>query len=642
MKAISYLLAALAAIAPLAAATATPHYTVIGWNDLGMHCMDSDYTVFSILPPFNVIHAQLIDSSGKLVTNVASFTCTYAGVADPTGSINTTSYLKTTFWQNVKSFFGVQLAPDAGLEGFNMPGVNNVPQAMAADTSINGFTAKGIPLTPYDNSGSKNYYPLMHITARNSAGTVVASTNIVLPVSDEMDCRACHASGSQAAAMPPTGWVNNSNPEKDFRLNVLLLHDEVQPNPAAYQQYLAQAGYGSGLYVSAMKGTPVLCARCHVSNALAPYGVPGIAGIPPLTMSVHSNHATVIDPSTGLSLNDENNRNACYTCHPGSTTRCLRGAMGNAVAADGTMAMQCQSCHGNMSAVGATTRTGWLDEPNCQACHTGTATHNNGQIRYTNALDASGSLRVPVDTTYATNPNTPNPGTSLYRFSSGHGGLQCEACHGPTHAELPSSEVNDNLQSIAIQGHYGKLVDCVSCHNSQPNTLTGGPHGMHPVGQVWVSRHSDAVESAGKGVCQSCHGSDYKGTVLSYAQGVRVLNTEFGTKKFWRGFQVSCYACHNGPNDDSPSPNHPPVAANGTAATLMNQAVPVTLQATDADHNTLTYRVVGQGANGRVGLSGNIATYFPNAGFTGTDKFTFAAWDGFTNSNLGTIKVTVQ
>ena len=33
---------------------------VLGWNNLGMHCMDSDYSVFSILPPYNTIEAQLI------------------------------------------------------------------------------------------------------------------------------------------------------------------------------------------------------------------------------------------------------------------------------------------------------------------------------------------------------------------------------------------------------------------------------------------------------------------------------------------------------------------------------------------------------------------------------------------------------
>ena len=42
-------------------------WTVAAWNDLAMHCMDGDYSVFSILPPYNTIHAQVINPSGKLV-----------------------------------------------------------------------------------------------------------------------------------------------------------------------------------------------------------------------------------------------------------------------------------------------------------------------------------------------------------------------------------------------------------------------------------------------------------------------------------------------------------------------------------------------------------------------------------------------
>ncbi len=34
-----------------------------------MHCMDSDYSVFSILPPYNTIQAHLINASGQLVKN---------------------------------------------------------------------------------------------------------------------------------------------------------------------------------------------------------------------------------------------------------------------------------------------------------------------------------------------------------------------------------------------------------------------------------------------------------------------------------------------------------------------------------------------------------------------------------------------
>ena len=47
--------------------------------------------------------------------------------------------------------------------------------------------------------------------------------------------------------------------------------------------------------------------------------------------------AYVLDPVTGLTLESNDNHSACYRCHPGSATRCLRGAMGASVAADGTV-----------------------------------------------------------------------------------------------------------------------------------------------------------------------------------------------------------------------------------------------------------------------------------------------------------------
>ena len=44
--------------------------------------MDSDYSVFSILPPYNTIEAQLI-VGGLLIINSSSYTVTYEAVADP-------------------------------------------------------------------------------------------------------------------------------------------------------------------------------------------------------------------------------------------------------------------------------------------------------------------------------------------------------------------------------------------------------------------------------------------------------------------------------------------------------------------------------------------------------------------------------
>ena len=615
-------------------------WKIVGWNNLGMHCMDADFSVFAILPPYNTIQAHVIDPSGRLVKSPQEVTVTYQAIADPHGSINTTSAGKTNFWQNVSALFGAALPTDAGLAGKNMPGAGNSPKPMTFDPAMNWFIAEGIPITPYDDTHAKNYYPMMRLVARDSSGAVLATSDIVLPVSDEMDCTSCHASGSPgSAAKPAAGWVNDADPQRDFRRNILRLHDERHLSDPPYVAALAAAGYASaGLSATAAGGKAVLCARCHGSEALPGSGV---AGIPPLTAAMHGRHANVTDPTNTMTLEMSANRSACYRCHPGSETRCLRGAMGNAVAANGTMAIQCQNCHGSMSAVGSPSRTGWFDEPTCQQCHTGTATHNNGQIRYTSSLEASGLPRQAVDRAFATSDNTPAPGISLYRFSAGHGGLQCSACHGSTHAEYPSSHGNDNLQSAAIQGHVGTLGECASCHGTAPSTTSGGPHGMHPVGQEWVSRHPDVAEGSGSSQCRTCHGADYRGTVLSRAFAARTITSEKGNLQLWRGFQVGCYGCHNGPSSEDRNVNRAAVVANTSASTAAGVPVTIALSASDADGNPLTLRVVGQPHNGTAGISGRTATYFPYAGSSGSDTFTFAAWDGSIDSNLGTVTLAV-
>ena len=614
-------------------------YTLIGWNNLGMHCMDSDYSVFSILPPYNTVYAQLIDRNGRLVTSTSGLTVTYEAVSDPSGSINSTSAGKTQFWDEVLSLFGVSLPVDAGLAGKNMPGAANQPQAMDFDPASSNFIAEGIPLTPYDDAGRKNYYPLMHLVARDGTGSILAQTDVVLPVSDEMDCRACHASDSSDAAKPTSGWVRDGNPERDYRLNILLLHDQMNGGNAVYKPALIRQGYdGNGLYPTVTAGNkPILCAGCHGSNALPGTG---LAGISPLTQAVHSLHGGVVDPTQGITLDSDENRSACYRCHPGSSTRCLRGVMGSSVAPDGTRAIHCQDCHGPMSAVGSTNRQGWLNEPNCQSCHTGNSTTNSGQLRYTSAFDTPGHYRQPASSLFATNPDTPLPGTSLFRFSRGHGGLFCSACHGSTHAEYPSTHLNDNIQSTQLQDTAGTIADCATCHNLQPSTVTGGPHGIHPVGQQWANGHGDIAEH-GASQCQACHGADYRGTELSRSLGNRTFSTRFGVKTFWRGFRIGCYACHNGPSSENSNPNRAPVATSGSARAIMGRSLTIPLTVSDADGNSLSVRVVAQPAHGTVAISGRTATYYPEANYAGPDSFTFAAWDGSTDSNLGTVSLNV-
>jgi hypothetical protein len=344
-----------------------------------------------------------------------------------------------------------------------------------------------------------------------------------------MSCKTCHASSSGDAAKPTAGWVNDADPEKDWKRNILLLHD--QNHPTAITRAGMGATYTGGTLSNTVTGgQPVLCAGCHKSNAL---GTDHVVSIPPLTASIHSKHTSVVNPNTGATLESDSTRTACCLCHPGSVTKCLRGVMGNAVDANGKPLIDCQSCHGPMSSVGMAGRDGWLDEPNCQNCHDRPAT-GVAFTRGTSVFSSGTTVRTLVDPLFATNANTPTMGKSLYRFSSGHGGLQCEACHGSTHAEYPSSHANDNVQVLALQGHTGTICECAVCHATGiNNSVNGGPHGMHITGAAWVSQHRSVGWST---ACAVCHGNDARGTPLS-----KVLAT---------GQIIGCYNCHNGPSGD--------------------------------------------------------------------------------------------
>ncbi|EGV51254.1 cytochrome c5530 family protein [endosymbiont of Riftia pachyptila (vent Ph05)] len=85
---------------------------VISANDLGMHCADLDYQVFSILPPFNVVHAQVVkkgvEGQPPEILDDTQLELTYVATSsanDPVGagSINTTSQngevYKSNFWE---------------------------------------------------------------------------------------------------------------------------------------------------------------------------------------------------------------------------------------------------------------------------------------------------------------------------------------------------------------------------------------------------------------------------------------------------------------------------------------------------------------------------------------------------------------
>lgn len=518
---------------PDGSAAASSNYALTAWGELGMHCIDGkDYSVFSVLPPYNVIHAQLIQKTEPPTLITTGVTITYQATADTKGSINSSSGKKTNFWSNVAALFLANVPLETGLAGYKTQ--SSKPYNLTYNSSLGYWEAVGIPTVPYDDKGVWNPYPMALLTARDASGNVLATAKIVLAVSDEMSCKNCHASGTDVAAEPAAGWVNNPDPAKDTKLNILKKHDDRWP----ITQYLSQLSargynYQASLYQTALSGTPVLCAACHSDNALA---ASGLTGINSLSQDMHGLHGPQMNPATGLTLdNTADDLNSCYLCHPGPTTQCKRGAMNK---------RSCASCHGNVSYVGANgTRNPWFIEPSCQMCH-------NASQRYTTTFDAGGNWRQTSDATFATNNNVPISGADLYRFSKGHGNVYCSGCHGSPHAEFPTLQANDNVYPTKLQGYAAKITECSACHASTLSaTVNGGPHGIHTVGQAWVNAHPDYVDSHGSKSCTYCHGADYKGLPLSASKLARKFAVDDGgTKSFPAGHQFNCYDCHNGPN----------------------------------------------------------------------------------------------
>ena len=245
---------------------ASGSYVVLGYNDLGMHCLNQDFSQFMVLPPYNNLYAQVISRSGEDPHLVSSgVTVSY------TIPSNTHSADKTNFWNFVQALLGVNPAPNVGLTGNGLAG-NMKP------SGDNDWLATGIPITPVLDNGQTNPYPLATITVKTSGGQQVASTQAVVPVSWEMRCDLCH--GGQGG--------------KVTAKNILQSHDRL---------------HGTNL----MAARPVVCGSCHAQPEL---GLSGQPGLPNLSRAMHHAHASRMGM---VSLTNE-----CYACHPGPETQCFR------------------------------------------------------------------------------------------------------------------------------------------------------------------------------------------------------------------------------------------------------------------------------------------------------------------------------
>jgi hypothetical protein len=294
-------------------------YSIFAVNDLGMHCIQPDYSAMMVLPPANFLHVQVFKKGGgsaKLVTTGITVEYAVKNMGDPAANLN--------FWQYAKDY-GFDVPSGTGITG------NTLSGALTLSKDGKYWEATAIPAVPYDAQGQFNAYPTCEVTVKDSSGNLLAvQPVVVLPVSDEMRCDNCHDKTNTFAS-------------------ILSTHDELS---------------NTTLAADLAAGKRHACNECHADNVL---NAPGQSGVKSLSEAMHGYHASKMASMNKMSV-------SCYNCHPGEKTQCLRGVMAAA-------GLTCEDpkCHGTIDNVAQTIADGrqpWLNEPDCGNCHENASNEN--------------------------------------------------------------------------------------------------------------------------------------------------------------------------------------------------------------------------------------------------------------------------
>ncbi len=294
-------------------------YVLLAWSDRGMHFMNRDHEVMSLMPPHSTLHAQVVhrsntdDSSKSGMPGVAASWPrieTKDLVLEYSIPGNTWSAGKTDFWDQAEALYGSPLPPDTGLTGKGLSGTFD-PQPGRY------FEAAGIPLTPFPDLTPTEEQPYQKalVVLKDLDGRVLATSTPTLPASVEVNCTTAHCHPSE--------------------------EEIVQSHPPG-------GGYDPDQ-------RPMLCASCHAQQLT---GLGGEEDAGSLSYVIHNSHKFIDQEYSHL--------DSCYTCHPGPEAQFNRGIMGHQ---EGIL---CQHCHGWISDVASSIDEGrepWVDQPDCDACH---------------------------------------------------------------------------------------------------------------------------------------------------------------------------------------------------------------------------------------------------------------------------------
>lgn len=427
---------AMAAPAGSVAGTLTPFGTLSGgtkivllaWSDSGMHTIGGDYSNAGVLPLGSTIYAQVLrrGTSPRLVTT--GFTVEYSFPGNTySGAGGAGQAAKSNFWAYVQQLFNLTVpntpAPEVGFKGKGLTGT--------FDKRSGYLIAEAIPVTDISDAqagtAARTPYQKARVTVRDTTtGREVAALTVIVPVSSESGCAACHDDNGIASR-------NNAIATGDTYTNILTLHDTAFGG--------TYADYG---VAPLMNQRPVQCSRCHADVKIDEYR-PGLGkgrpGIPPLSWSMHFVHRNEVPATT----------NGCLQCHPGPTTKGLRDHHFAKLSGYG-----CTKCHGKLAdrftKTNSTTIKPWVSEPRC---------------------DKSGCHKKLSARKIAQKKNT------LYHNATGHGGVYCAACHDSAHALAASKNTADRVKFIELQGSSGNTTWLKKCSVCHIKTKPGGKTKAH-------------------------------------------------------------------------------------------------------------------------------------------------------------------
>jgi PKD repeat protein len=198
----------------------------------------------------------------------------------------------------------------------------------------------------------------------------------------------------------------------------------------------------------------------------------------------------------------------------------------------------------------------------------------------------------------------------------------------------------DSFSFKANDGHVDSNVALVSIRINAPP----------------VAQSQSLVTNAGQPLAVTLVATDRDGDPLTYSITAgpqhgslagTVPNLTYTPAPGYVGRDLFTFKVNDGHMDSSPASisirvNAPPAAQSQSLTTNVGQAVAVTLAATDADGDPLTYAVVTSPQHGTLTGAAPNLTYSPNSGYVGSDGFSFKANDGRVDSNIATLSITVK